>query len=416
MLGRRPSLRACLIAAALLPAACTTTVDSIGYNGVGGVHLRPLPDHPPPPNKLREAGKTDADIASKIAAIFNSLFYGDPNTQAIYFPMGSDQANIQDILHNREVRTEGIGLGMMIAVELDKRTEFDRLWTYANNVLRYKDPPSAGYFPSSCDTMMATEPCDDPYGMQQMLMALIFAHDRWRSDSGPVDYEAGAVALLDVMRHKQDQNGGIVDGVTDVFDPDSALPFTVPTADAATDRVGRPSIVMPAYYDLWALATGDAFWSRAAASARAFLKASAHPTTGLTPVRATFDGKPVMGSDAFLPESYRAQINMTLDEIWSGVDPWNVQEANRLLAFFSGQGIDFYGTSYTLAGVPLNALRDNALVAVNGVTAAIATNPNWSAYVEEAWNLMTPMGMVRYYDGILELTGLLIMSGQYRVW
>src|SRR5436190_261388 len=211
--------RAFPVAAALLPAACTTTVDSIGYNGVGGVHLRPLPDHPPPPNKLREAGKTDADIASKIAAIFNSLFYGDPNTQAIYFPMGSDQANIQDILHNREVRTEGIGLGMMIAVELDKRTEFDRLWTYANNVLRYKDPPSAGYFPSSCDTMMATEPCDDPYGMQQMLMALIFAHDRWRSDSGPVDYEAGAVALLDVMRHKQDQNGGIVDGVTDVFDP-----------------------------------------------------------------------------------------------------------------------------------------------------------------------------------------------------
>ena len=116
MLGRRPSLRACLVAAALLPAACTTTVDSIGYNGVGSVHLRPLPDHPPPPNKLREAGKTDADIASRIAATFNSLFYGDPNTQAIYFPMGSDQANIQDILHNREVRTEGIGLGRVTPI------------------------------------------------------------------------------------------------------------------------------------------------------------------------------------------------------------------------------------------------------------------------------------------------------------
>ena len=311
MLGRRPSLRACLIAAALLPAACTTTVDSIGYNGAAGIHLRHLSPRPTPPNPLgTQRMRSDADIASKIAATFDSLFYGDPNTQAIYFPVGSDQANIQDILHNREVRTEGIGLAMMIAVELDKRTEFDRLWTYANNVARYQDGPRAGYFQSSCDTTMATTgACDDPYGMQQMLMALILANDRWESDSGPVNYEAGAVALLDVMRHKEDQNRGVVDGVTNVFDPDSALPFDVPTADAAALHIGRPSIVMPAFYELWAEATGDPFWSRAAASARQYWQLAAHPTTGLTPVRATFDGTQLPGSDTFLTESYRAQVS-----------------------------------------------------------------------------------------------------------
>ena len=34
--------------------------------------------------------------------------------------MGTDQAYIQDTLHG-DMRTEGIGLAMMIAVELDKR-------------------------------------------------------------------------------------------------------------------------------------------------------------------------------------------------------------------------------------------------------------------------------------------------------
>jgi len=218
------------------------------------------------------------------------------------------------------------------------------------------------------------------------------------------------------MRHKQDQNGGIVDGVTNVFDDDSALPFDVPTADAAALTVGRPSIVMPAYYDLWEQATGDPFWSRAAASARDYWQKSAHPMTGLTPVRATFDGRALPGSDAFLPESYRAQVSMTLDQIWRGGNDWTVQEANRLLAFFSMQGIDAYGTSYTLPGMAINLLRDNALVAVNGVTAAIATTPNRTMYMDEAWNVQIPMGVARYYDGILDLTALLILSGQYRIW
>ena len=105
---------------------------------------------------------------------------------------------------------------MMIAVELDKRAEFDRLWTYADTQMKQKDPPRRGYFQSRCDTLTATTmPCDDPYGEQQMVTALIFANDRWGSDGGPVDYEAGAMALLDVMRHKEDENGGVVGGITE---------------------------------------------------------------------------------------------------------------------------------------------------------------------------------------------------------
>jgi oligosaccharide reducing-end xylanase len=284
--------------------------------------------------------------------------------------------------------------------------------------LQYKDGPRRGYFQSICDTAMATEICDDPYGEAQMLTALIFANDRWGSTTGTVNYENGAVALLDVMRHKQDQNGGIVSGVTNTFDATTGLPFDAPVEWRAAAQWGRPSIVMPASYDLWAEATGDPFWTRAAVAARAYWQATAYPTTGLMPVRATFSGGVVPDWNTFTPEAYRAQVNMALDQIWSlsGGNMWNISEANKLIGFFSNAGINFYGTSYTLDGTPLNPARENALVAVNGVTALIATMPlSRSDFVDQVWGMILTIGTPRYYSGILELTALLILGGQYRV-
>ena len=412
-------LGAGLVAAFLaLASSCTSTVDSVGYNGVGGVHLRPLTKLPSYPNPFKDLGKSDTDISSKIEMAFQSLFHGDPNMQAIYFELPPDQAFVQDILHNSEVRTEGIGLLMMVCVELDKRMEFDRLWRYAMGVLEYKDGARRGYFQSTCDTVMATEVCDDPYGEAQMTTALIFAHDRWGSTTGTINYEEGAVALLDVMRHKQDENGGIVSGVTNTFDVPTALPYDLPISWLAADRVGRPSIVMPGHYDLWAQATGDAFWTRAAVAAREYWTKTAYATTGLMPVRATFDGEMVPNWNAFQPEAYRAQINMALDQIWSkGMlgDGWNRTEANSLLTFFTSKGIDSYGTSYTLDGTSVNPARENALVAVNGVTAMLGTNIDRSDYVNQVWSLPIPTLVPRYYQGVLYLTSLLILSGQYQI-
>ncbi|HMF40070.1 MAG TPA: glycosyl hydrolase family 8 [Polyangia bacterium] len=421
MLGSRPGTVA-LMAASLALASCTSTVDSVGYNGIGGIHLQPLKRLPSYPNPFKDLGKADTDVATKIDAAFTQLFHGDAGTQAIYFPVGTGQANIQDIYHNSEVRTEGIGLAMMICVELNKRMEFDALWSYALNVLQYKDGPRQGYFQSTCDTVMSSQICDDPYGEAQMVMALIFANDQWGSTTGTVDnanYAAGAVALLDVMRHKQDQNHGILGGVTNTFDTTSGLPFDVPVAWVADAQIGRPSIVMPAYYDLWAQATGDSFWKRAAAAGRDYWKKTAYPTTGLMPVRATFDGGMVTDWNTFAPESYRAQVNMALDEVWSGANPqnadWNVQEAIKLLKFFTSQNIALYGTSYTLDGTPINSMRENALVAANGISAMIATNIDRADYVEAVYDMAIPTGVPRYYAGILYLTALLILSGQYQV-
>src|SRR5690349_15626699 len=113
MLGLRPRPRVAIaVAASFALASCGSTVDSVGYNGVGGIQLRHVQGPATYPNAFKLLGKADADVAAKIDAAFNQLFHGDPGTQAIYFPVGTTQANIQDIYHNSEIRTEGIGLAM----------------------------------------------------------------------------------------------------------------------------------------------------------------------------------------------------------------------------------------------------------------------------------------------------------------
>jgi oligosaccharide reducing-end xylanase len=400
----------------LVAAACTGTTDSLGWNGASGTVLHPLSVPTTYPNEFRDVlGKSDQEISDKIAAVFTQLFHGDSGTTlAIYVTDGADQAHIQDVLHG-DVRTEGMGYAMIIAVELDKRDEFDRLWRYSKANLEETSGPTAGYFQSSCDVTGGTIPCIDPFGYEQFATALLFANDRWGSTSGDIDYGTDFKLLLEVMRHKQDLNAGLVSGVTNTFDGVTALPFDVPYASAAGQS--RPAIAMPAYYELWAQAVADPFWSRAAAAARAYWQRSANPGTGLWPVRASFDGTPVPGGDNFAAESYRAQLNMAVDRIWFGPRDWEVLQANRLLAFFTGVGLDKYCAGYSLDGTKCNDSNHSpALVAANGATALVASSDNRATFIETVWSATTPTGLPRYFDGIMQLLALLVLGGQYRVY
>jgi oligosaccharide reducing-end xylanase len=412
-----------LTAYVVLPA-CTTTTDSLGYDDVqdaatepppnGG--LRPLSRPASYPNPFRDVlGKTQAEIDDKIMGAFDQLFHGDAGTQAVYFTIDDDEARIEDIYHN-DVRTEGQGLGMMIAVQLDKRDEFDRLWRYAKSSLRATGA-NEGYYRSFCDNVdgLTSVACIDPYGMEQFAMALIFAHGRWKS-TGSIDYETDALELLDVMLHKEERAGGVVDDVTNVFDDETKLAFHEPKASASTFT--RPSIIIPAYYALWAEATGEPFWSQATDVGRPFTKQVSNSTTGLMPVRAYLDGRPVVGGgwDAFRHEAYRTEVNLALDHIWHGDDPWVVAESDRLIAFFSGEGLMTYGKAYTLDGMVLDRTREIALVATNGAVAAISTRSDRVGFIQAVWDLQTPSGPARYYAGMVDLLALLVLGGRFQIY
>jgi len=416
----------CLGLALALVPSCKTTLDSVGCTerrvgshdggqGVAGAGLLALRDPGAYPNLFRDLlGKSQSDIDAKINAAFDQLFHGDPSTQAIYFTTGTDQAYIRDILHG-DIRTEGIGLAMVIAVELGKRDEFDRLWRYTKANLQVASGPAQGYLGSFCNSGKA-DPCNDPYGLQQITASLLLARGRWKDAPADIDYAQEARDLLDLMRFKDAYNCNLGEDVTESFDPSSKLAYSTPTTASA--NVSRPSIVMPAYYELWGQATGDPFWSQAAAAGRAYWQASANKTTGLLPARATFDGTPVPGLDTFEPEGDRTFLSMALDRIWvGGQQPWEIDESNRLLAFFYGEGIDLYGKIYPLDGSnAIDTAHDPSLVAANGALALISTYEHRTEFVNAVWGLNIPTGIYRYFTGLMELTSWLILAGEMRVY
>ena len=441
----------CLVTSFWSVLGCTRTVDTLGYNdrvdaqagnSSGGStaagnsngadaalprRLRPLTGPSEYPNAFRDVlGKTSDDIDKKINNVFNTLFHGSSD-YAFYFEVGSDESKIVDLYHNSEVRTEGMGYAMIIAVELNKQYEFDRLWRYAKQNLMVTSGPSRGYFTSRCnlspDSAQNTRACLDPFGLQQFAMALVLAHGRWGSDdsdagSGAINYNDDAWMLFDVMRNKEAQNGGVVDGVTNTFDANTLLVFDEPNTTCF--NFTRPSLEMPAYYVMWAQATGDTFWSNAADNARGFWKSVANSDNGLMPVRAYFSGREYDGGNVFSPEGYRTQLNMTLDKIWTGVDSWDQTEANQLIAFFQhvmDTNSGSYFMSYNLDGTVIDSNNASpALISVNGDSALIASNSNRAAFIKAVWDLSMPTGNARYFDGLMYLLSLLMLSGEYRVY
>src|SRR5512146_834047 len=90
-------------------------------------------------------GVPDAEVQAKIDAAWQQYFYGNDSTQRLYYPVGQDMAYILNP-QARDVRTEGMSYGMMIAVQLDRKAEFDRIWKWAKTYMEHRTGQRKGYF------------------------------------------------------------------------------------------------------------------------------------------------------------------------------------------------------------------------------------------------------------------------------
>ena len=200
-------------------------------------------------------------------------------------------AYVKDV-GNDDVRSEGMSYGMMIAVQLDKKAEFDRIWKWAETYMFQKSGSSyAGYFAWHCSdrgSKLNGNPASD--GEEWFATALFFASARWGNGEGIFDYRKEAQAILDTMLHK-DEEGSLP--ATSMFDAETKQVVFVPMTGPAS-RITDPSYQLPHFYELWArwADKDQAYWKEAAAASRAFLKKATHPVTGLAPDYAQFDGAP----------------------------------------------------------------------------------------------------------------------------
>jgi oligosaccharide reducing-end xylanase len=382
-------------------------------------------------NLFVEAGHPTREVSAKINAAFQQLFHGDPDTQAVYFPAGTNAGGALAYIHDLgsgDVRSEGMSYGMMIAVELNEKAEFDAIWNWAKTFMYHDSPsqPSLGFFSWSMTTNgVANDEMPAPDGEEYFVTSLYFAAARWGNGTGIYNYRAEANRLLGDMRHRQLITGSTVKGAMTagaLFEPDKKLVRFTP--DVANWNHTDPSYNVPAFYELWARCGPKAdrgFWIQAAAASREFFQRAANPVTGLAPDYANFDGTPWAApwnphSADFQYDSWRTAMNWSVDWAWWAEDVRESEMSDRLQAFFESKGLSSYGNRFTLDGNQFGNDHATGLVAMNAVASLAATQPRVQQFVEALWNAPVPTGQWRYYDGMLYLLALLHCGGEFRVW
>jgi len=384
-------------------------------------------------NLFAEAGRTDAEIRGKIDAAWQQLFHGDSATQTVFYWAGENEngrlAYLSDI-NNNDVRSEGMSYGMMMALQMDRKAEFDALWNWSRTYMYNADPkhPAYRYYSWSMNvdgTPRSESPAPD--GEEYWVMALYFASGRWGDGEGMHNYRAMADELLDAIK-----NRGVIQGPWKSrpqriasegaqFHPEHKMVRFTPDTNRPDHT--DPSYHLPHFYELWGRwgpAKDRAFWLEAARISRDFFQKTTHPVTGLAPEYANFDGTPVttsfnQRSSTFGPDAWRTAGNWSVDWSWWAADPREPVLSDRIQAFFESQGR--YGNRYTLDGTQIDSPHSTALVATNAMASLAATDRTRAAkFVAELWNAEIPSGRYRYYDGMWYLMALLHVSGQYRVW
>jgi len=125
-------------------------------------------------NVLAEYGYGEAEIRRRLDDVWHALFHGDEDVR-IYYPHGDDMGYLLDT-GNLDVRTEGLSYGMMMAVQMDRQEEFNRIWLFAKTFMQHREGRYKHYFAwhtKPDGTRISEGPAPD--GEEYFAMALFFA-------------------------------------------------------------------------------------------------------------------------------------------------------------------------------------------------------------------------------------------------
>jgi oligosaccharide reducing-end xylanase len=377
-------------------------------------------------NLLLQAGYSQAEIDQKVAKAYHDIFEG-PNR--VYFEVGDSMGYVSD-LKNHDARTEGLSYGMMIAVQLDKKEVFDRIWRWSKKYLQHQDGPREGYFAWSINpaTMKRNSEGSASDGELYFITDLLFAANRWGNKTG-INYYGEARRILDAM-WKKDGTGNIYN----LINTTSKQITFVPEGNNYTWT--DPSYHLPAFFEVWALYARDGheqFYRDCADSSRAFLHRACDPVTGLTPDYAEFSGAPHPARwmpVAFRYDSWRVPMNIAMDYVWFGKDgSWQEGYARRLQNFLRSKGIATFEDQFNPDGsrpdliLPAGGIKklrhSLGLVATAAAASLINKEDGSLDFVHALWDArLEPYEdgyFDPYYDGLLYLFSLMHLSGKYRI-
>lgn len=377
-------------------------------------------------NLFREAGYKQADIDAKLAKAYHDVFEG-PNK--VYFEVGDTMAYVSDV-KNHDARTEGLSYGMMIAVQMNKKDVFDRIWRWSKAYLQHQSGPREAYFAWSINpaTMKKNAEGSASDGELYYVTDLLFAANRWGNNTG-INYYGEARRILDAMWRK-DGTGNIYNLINTEHKQISFVP------EGSGYTWTDPSYHLPVFYEVWAAYANDgheAFYRACADTSRAFLHRACNPVTGLNADYTEFSGQPHdprWGPSAFRFDSWRVPMNIAMDYTWAGADKaWQEDYARRFQGFLRSQGIDAFGDQFNpdgsrpeflLQAGGFKKLRHSlGLVSTAATLSLINRDKTSTDFVRALWNAKLepyPDGYFDpYYDGLLYLFSLMHLSGNYRI-
>jgi oligosaccharide reducing-end xylanase len=364
------------------------------------------------PNLFAEIGISKDDIDKKISDTFETMFF-DP-VERIYFEMGENMGYMLDT-GNDDARTEGMSYGMMMAVQMNRKDIFDRLWLFSKTYMYQYSGKHHGYFAWSVKTD-GTKNSEGPApdGEEYFAMALFIASERWGDGEEPFNY---SVQAKDILKHCIHQ-AEMVEGGSPMWDPENHYIKFVPETPFSD-----PSYHLPHFYELFALRANEEdreFFRIAADESRKYLYLSSHPVTGMAPEYAEFDGTPrrLFHDGQFYSDAYRVAMNIGLDAAWFNKDEKLGSIIDKLQTFFSEETKLGIYNNYMIDGTALDqpALHPVAIIATNAAGSLAATGKYRLDWVRYFWDTPLRTGDRRYYDNCLYFFCLLMLAGKFRIY
>jgi oligosaccharide reducing-end xylanase len=377
-------------------------------------------------NLFKEAGYSQTEIDQKLAKAYYDVFEG-PNK--VYFEEGDSLGYVSDV-KNKDARTEGMSYGMMVAVQLNKKEVFDRIWRWSVKYMQHQEGPREGYFAWSVnpETKKQNSAGSASDGELYYVTSLLFASNRWGNDTG-IHYYNEARRILDAM-WKKDGTGNVHNIINTEHKQISFVP------EGGGYNWTDPSYHVPAFYEIWALYAKDGheqFYRECADVSRNFLHKATHPVTGLNSDYTEFTGEPhptPWMPGGFRYDSWRVPMNIAMDYTWYGKDKkWQEEYARKFQNFLRSKGLYTFDDQFNLDGSkpefilqagPVKKLRHSIGLVATSATASLV-NPDKKSmdFVHALWKAkLEPYEdgyFDPYYDGLMYLFSLMHLSGNYQI-
>jgi endo-1,4-beta-D-glucanase Y len=292
---------------------------------------------------------------------------------------------VQRNTNGNDTVSEGIGYGMIAAVYLNDKATFDGLWAYAkshfdaNGLMNWHIDATGT---TSGDGMgSATD------GDEDMAWALLMASDQWSSTS----YLTDGVAVINAMLSSNIASDGMLK----------------PGDNWGGTTVTFPDYFSPAYFRVFAKATGNSNWSGAIIDRNYAILAAVEGADGLVPDKSS-SSYDITGNYGY--DACRTPWRIGMDYCFNA-EPRAQAYLMKIGTFFNGVGAANIDDGYSPSGSATSQNKNMAFIGPAGVAGMAGFQTLLDGAF--AFGANNSGGDTSYFGQSLRVLTMLMMSGNF---